>query len=263
MRIAVTLLEAFRLYEIGVLTAEQLVARITTTQPRTWRMDLGAAVDAIIEDPDAHRIAGGYAFGRFRFEAVDLEPVLATIDRSHADFQVPFERAYGAHVVATRVDYLRRGCLGEFKVRVGDVDAARSFDSMQWRFMADIVGALSVTYTTFRFSRDLRFLGAVSPGPWYPHAGLHGECCALLARFVAFVEARGLEGSLQGRARVLETPAFEDSPTRPPDPRADRFEQFLRERRAARAPQVVRLSSSTCTPAAPRGTAPGGQVSLF
>src|SRR5262245_11170919 len=222
MRISTTTLEAFRLFRAGRKPEAELLATITRTFVPTYRVRLGRAYGRILEQPDVHRVSGGYACGEFRFEADAVDPALATIDRRSAGFEVPHARRYGAHTVVAKVDHIRGAEITEFKTRVGGgYHPDRYASSVQWRFELDVFRAVSVTYRIFHLTAGLA-LSAIEELPLYPSPALEANCFALGDAFVHYVRRRGLEAHLPDRDDFhaltrppLDEPAFEDTPTRP------------------------------------------------
>jgi hypothetical protein len=86
MRLSATSLELWRRFlepDQEYLTESDLVANLQRTSPPTPQMLLGSAFDAVLNDPDAHRIPGGdgYQSGDNTIPEDVMAPALALFDR--------------------------------------------------------------------------------------------------------------------------------------------------------------------------------------
>jgi hypothetical protein len=201
MRFSATTLDVFGRYCAGKKSEAELLASIRREQPPTERMRFGAAWGRILETPEAYAVAGGYACEGFRFEAADVAPALATIDRARDLLEVAWTKTYGPHTVSCRADLLRGREGVEFKARLGAYNPAHYHASWQWRFECEVFDLVSVTYRVFRFTATRRRLTAIHELPLFPTRTLGEECAQLVARFAGYVERRGLAGYFPDRAQ--------------------------------------------------------------
>src|SRR6267142_187006 len=217
MRLSVTLLESFRRFQVGLLSEAQLVARVKGMDAPTLRLFLGRAYDAVLQAPDRYAVAGGYRvndpeFPRpFFFEEADVAPALALIP-THDDpcrFQPKREALIAGQTVVCKADHLVGLHVDEFKTRVGDYDPASYHDSVQWRFLLELVAADSVTYQVFRLADPMDGppkLLAIETLPLYRYRALHDECVAHVEAFTRWAIARGLWSELQQPRRRVAAP---------------------------------------------------------
>lgn len=215
MRFSATTLDVYARVLAGKKSEAELLAYIRRETPPTRAMLFGRAFGRILEDPDRYRVPGGYACDGFRVEAADVEPALATIDRTVDDLEVSWTKSYGAHTVSCRVDALRGRRVTEFKARIGGYDSSRYHGSYQWRFELDVFDALEVTYRVFRFSKRLR-LRAIHELPLTRTRTLSEDCARLVALFAGYVQRQGLELHFtdrpQGELYIPRSRAEEDVP---------------------------------------------------
>lgn len=263
MRFSATTLDSYRLYVDGIKPEAELLATIRRERrPPTWGMALGRAFGAVLEAPSQFAVPGGYAVGRFRFEADAMEPALATLGDRRGLFEVQAAKRYGAHSVVARVDYID-GLEGvEFKTRVGAYRPSRYAASYQWRFELDVFDAVSVSYRVFRLNRRLRLLG-IEELPLYRYHRIGEDLQALVDAFAGYVTRQGLEAYCQERMEeefkprrlnldeLRETP-FEDSPTR----------KRTRKSRAKEEDVELPLGTFALEPLAPVATVPTPTWSL-
>jgi hypothetical protein len=207
VRFSVTLLESIRRHFDGLLSTEQLVARILGRDPLTWRVEMGRAYDALLQEPARYQQPGGYrvdgpGYSRpWVFEEQAVAPALALIP-SHDDpcrFQPKRVAQYGEHTVVAKADHLVGFHVDEFKTRVGDFDPATYHDSVQWRFLLELFGADSVTYRVFRLSDPKDgppALLAIETITLHRYAALREECRAHVDACAQWVLARGLWSEL-------------------------------------------------------------------
>lgn len=209
MRISATQLESFRLFMTeDWMSEDELAATIRGEFTPNHKVLLGSAFGKVLEAPDRYRTALGAAYecGGFTFGADMMAPALAVVDR-RGIFEAKATSQYGDCTVVAKADHLLGADLGEFKTTLGTYDADNYIASAQWRFIADIFQPARITYTTFLLSEDRNGvigLRDIQTLPLYPYAGLHADCCALLAEFVDYVTARGLDGVLRERQRLAE-----------------------------------------------------------
>jgi hypothetical protein len=192
VRFSATTLDVFARYLAGRKTEAELLTYIRRETPPTERMRFGGAWTRILEDPDAHVVPGGFACDGFRFEAADVEPALALIDRRRDLLEVAWTTAYGPHTVSCRADLVRGREVVEFKARLGAYHSAHYHASWQWRFALEVFDAVSVTYRVFRFTKKRRRLAAIHELPLTRTRTLAADCARLVDRFAGYVTARGL-----------------------------------------------------------------------
>lgn len=231
MRFPTTTLDVFARFVAGKKPEGELLAYIRRETPPTEKMRFGGAWTRILEDPAAHLVPGGYACDGVRFEAADVAPALALIDRAHDLLEVEWTKAYGPHTVSCRVD-LVRGCeVVEFKARLGSYHSATYHASYQWRFALEVFDATTVTYRIFRFTEKRRRLAAIHELPLTRTRTLADDCARLVERFAGYVTRRGLAHLFPDRAqdalyvprdhrRPQEVPLFAPVTLSPPAPLA-------------------------------------------
>jgi hypothetical protein len=209
MRISTTTLESFRLFmspDQEWMTEDDLTASIKGEWRPNHKAMLGTAYGQVLEKPDLHRVDGGYRCGDFFFGDDVVEPALVTIDRRGV-FEAKATKQYGDCLVVAKADHMLGAHLSEYKTTLSTFDVEKYLDSYQWRFMVDIFEPRLITYRVFCLSEnpagqiDLRSVELFNV---FPYPALHEDCCALLAEFVDYVTAKGLDGFLRDRQRVTE-----------------------------------------------------------
>lgn len=211
MRISTTTLESFRLFtqpDQEWMSEDELVATIRGEFKPTDKVRLGGAFGRVLERPDDYRRdGGGYHCEGYDFDADVMQPALAIFDRRGV-FEVKSTKRYGAHVVVAMADQLLGAQLIENKTTLSTFDFDKYAASCQWRFMAEIFEPGFVTYNVFCLSESAVSgavtLRGIETFNLYPYAELHNDCCDLLAQFVGYVTAKGLDGFLQERQRLAE-----------------------------------------------------------
>lgn len=207
MRISTTTLESFRLFiqpDQEWMTEADLLATISGEFKGSPAVALGQAFGRVLEDPDRYQAPGGYRCNGYSFSESTVAPGLALIDRRGV-FEAKAVKAYGPCEVVAKADHLYGGLLSEFKTTGGTFDFDKYAASCQWRFMVDIFEPLQVTYHVFRLDdheNGVAELRGIESFNLFPYAGLHEDCCDLLARFVEFVTAKGLDGLLRDRQKA-------------------------------------------------------------
>jgi hypothetical protein len=204
VRISTTTLESFRLFidpDQEWMSEEDLLATIRGVFTPTPAISLGLAFGKVLEDPAKYRVPGGYRCRGFSFDDRTIAPALALIDRRGV-FEAKASKAYGPHEVVAKADHLLGAHLSEFKTTGSTFNFDKYADSCQWRFMTDIFEPLQVTYHVFLLDdheNGVAELRGIESFNLYPYAALHQDCAELVARFVDYVTAKGLDGLLQDR----------------------------------------------------------------
>lgn len=207
MRISATTLESFRLFmepEQEWMTEADILATIRGEFRGSPAVALGQAFGKVLEDPDRFQVPGGYICNGFSFDEATIGPGLALIDRRGV-FEAKAAKAYGDCEVVAKADHLIGGHLNEFKTTSSTFSFDKYAESCQWRFMTDIFEPLKVTYHVFLLDdhgNGVAELRGIESFNLYPYAELHQDCCDLLARFVAYVTAKGLDGLLRDRQKA-------------------------------------------------------------
>lgn len=204
MRISTTTLESFRLFmqaDQEWMAESDLIATIEGKFVSTPAIALGQAFGKVLEDPDRFRVPGGYRSGGYSFADAAIAPALALIDRRGV-FEAKGVKAYGACDVVAKADHLFGAHLSEFKTTGSTFSFDKYAESCQWRFMVDIFEPSRVTYHVFLLDdheNGVAELRGIESFDLYPYAALHEDCCELLAKFVDYVTARGLDRLLRQR----------------------------------------------------------------
>lgn len=210
-RASATQIETFRLFmepDQEWMSEDELVASIRGEFVPNHKVSLGQAFGNVLEDPERYAVPGGYRrtvnHETFEFGADVIEPCLALIDRRGV-FEAKAVKRYGTLDVASKADHLIGGRLNEFKTTLSTFDVDKYAHSCQWRFMADAMQPLLVTYHVFCLSEstngviELRSIESVN---FYPYAALSQDCAALADRFLTYVQAKGLGDVLRARAEA-------------------------------------------------------------
>lgn len=204
MRISTTTLESFRLFmepDQEWMTEQSLIDSIKGAFIPTPAVLLGKAFGTVLETPEPYRVSGGYRCGDYTFPEAVMAPCLDLMDREGV-FEAKAIKRYGDCDVVARADQLSGARLIEHKTTLSTFDFEKYADSYQWRFMVDIFEPALVTYHVFCLSEsgngvvDLRSIESFN---LFPYAALHQDCCDLLAAFVSYVTAKGLDGFLRQR----------------------------------------------------------------
>jgi hypothetical protein len=207
MRISTTTLESFRLFmqpDQDWMQEADLIATIEGKFTPTPAILLGQAFGRVLEDPDRYQVPGGYACNGYSFDEATMSPALAVIDR-RGIFEAKGLKSYGPCDVVAKADHLLGAHLSEFKTTGSTFNFDKYEASCQWRFMVDIFQPLKVTYHVFLLDdheNGVAELRGIESFNLYPYAGLHGDCCDLLGRFVDYVTAKGLDGVLRERQKA-------------------------------------------------------------
>lgn len=232
MRFSATQLESFRLYcqaDNEWMSEDDLLATIRGQFVPNEKVLLGQAFGAVCETPTRFVADGGYLITPrggsvpvFFSDEMMREP-LSWMDHQHGVFEAKTVQRYGRHDVVSVADQVVGSRLFEHKTTVGAFDPDKYIESCQWRFMVDAFEPSLVTYLTFELyikqsARDgfvpsergwwepeLRAVHAMN---LYPYPGLHRDCAALVERFAAFVESRGL-GWFLDRQQSVKDGGFE------------------------------------------------------
>jgi hypothetical protein len=212
MRVSATLLESFRLWlepEQEWLTEEMLEDQIRGIFHTNRAIELGSALGKILEDPARHRIAGGYQARGFTFDDATLAPVLELVDR-RGIFEAKAQKVYPelGCVVVSKADHLLGAHLSEFKATAKGFDFDKYAHSYQWRFMVDAFAPALVTYRIFSLDdheNGVVEVVGIDNFHLFPYADCHADCVRLLASFVDYVTAKGLDAVLRGQQRAWGT----------------------------------------------------------
>jgi hypothetical protein len=208
MRVSTTQIESFRLWndpEQEWMTEDDLIATIRGEFKPTPKVTLGKAFGAVLEDPDAYAVEGGYRVAldgtTLEFGADVMAPCLAEIERNGC-FEVKTVKTYGDVDVVSKCDHLYGARLSEFKTTLSSFDFDKYAASCQWRFMADAFQPHLVRYHVFCLNEATN--GVISLREChrfnlYPYAALHEDCARLVREFRAYVISRGLDGVLKQR----------------------------------------------------------------
>lgn len=183
------------------MSEESLIATIEGRFTPTPAVELGKAFGLVLETPDAYRAEGGYRCNGYSFDDATMQPALVLMDR-RGIYEAKAVKRYGACDVVAKADQLVGSHLYEHKTTSGTFDFDKYADSYQWRFMVDIFEARVVTYHVFLLDdhgNGVVTLKGVESFNLFPYAGLHADCCALLDRFVEYVERKGLAEGLRQR----------------------------------------------------------------
>lgn len=214
MRISTTLIESFRLFmqpDQEWMTEESLIASICGQFVPTPAVRLGLAFGRVLEDPERYRVPLGYVFDdagflEYQFSPSTIDPCLALIDRRGV-LEAKAAKRYGTVDVVAKADHLLGAHLSEFKTTSSTFDFDKYAASCQWRFYLDIFEAAVVTYHVFILDdhgNGVVTLKSIESFNLYPYPALHQDCVDLLAQFVAYVRAKGLDPLLLDRQRVAE-----------------------------------------------------------
>lgn len=217
MRISTTTLESFRLFTMpdnDWMAEEELVATIRGEFRGNHKVWLGSAFGAVLEKPEAYRIAGGYRVENLRgcgesfvFGDDVVGEMLALIDRPNTVFEAKAVGRYGAHDVVAKADQVVGTRIVETKATLSTFDFDKYAESCQWQFMADIFGAASVTYRIACLSESERNgvigLRSVESFTLYPFQGMREDLHALVSEFADYCALRGLTTYLDQRQREV------------------------------------------------------------
>jgi hypothetical protein len=210
-RCSATQIESFRLWsdpEQEWMSDDEIAASIRGVFVPNHKVNLGSAFGLVLENPTPYAVAGGYRVvvngEAFEFGNDVMAGPLALIDRRGV-FEAKAVKRYGTVDVASKADYLLGGWLHEFKTTLSTFDVDKYAHSCQWRFMADAMEPLGITYHVFCLSEgtngviELRSIESVN---FYPYAALHQDCARLVDAFLAFVTAKNLTDVLKARAEA-------------------------------------------------------------
>lgn len=207
MRVSTTTLESFRLFNLPDqewMSEESLIATIEGRFVPTPAVELGLAFGHVLECPDLYRAPGGYRHGAYIFDDDLMAPCLALMDRRGV-YEAKAVKRYGDVDVVCKADQIVGAHIKEHKTTLSGFDVDKYTSSLQWRFMADIFGAVAVTYHVFLLTDhgnggcELR---GIETFTLYPYPDLSRDCRAWVERFTAYVEARGLAEGLRERQKA-------------------------------------------------------------
>jgi len=207
MRISTTTIEAFRLFrdpDQEWMTEDELVATIRGEFVPNAKTILGHAFDAVLNEPDQHRVEGGYQAGPHFFPDLMMAPALALFDRRGV-FQVKSTKQYLEGEVVAVADELVGLQLIENKTTTGSFDFEKYAHSCQWRFMVDIFQPAVVTYRVFLLSdpeQGAISLRSIETFNLFPYPELTYDCARLVRDFAAYVRRKGLDGLLREKQRL-------------------------------------------------------------
>lgn len=207
MRISTTTLESFRLFmepDQDWMSESDLIATIEGKFTPTPAVLLGQAFGRVLEDPDRFRVPHGYQCGGYTLSDATMAPALALIDRAGV-FEAKAIKRYGDIDVVAKADHLIGAHLSEFKTTASTFNFDKYAASCQWRFMVEAFEPLLVTYHVFLLDdhgNGVVEVKGIETFNLFPYADLHEDCCELLARFVDYVTAKGLDGLLRDRQKA-------------------------------------------------------------
>lgn len=201
LRISATNLESFRLFLTGDwMTEESLIDSLTGVFVSTPAVQLGHAYHAVLEQPDAYRVAQGYVCEGFTFSDATMDPMLTLIDRRGV-FEVKATKTIGDVTLVAQADQLVGAHLYEFKT-TSQFAIDKYLDSIQWRIYALLFETVAITYrvaTVDDHGNGVVELKSLDAFTVYPYTGLQADCADLIDRFVAYVTAKGLDGFFRAR----------------------------------------------------------------
>lgn len=200
MRIPVTALESFRLYQTEDWMSEaDLVASLKHEGVPTPGLLIGRAFDAIVCEPFHYQVPGGYLCDGYSFGDDDMALVFAALD-PRIIWQVKTAKVWPLPTDAPTVVAKADGVLGqrliENKTTLSSFDFAHYERGYQWKFYLDLFEAPAIEYHVFRLNDhgngviDVR---DVETFMLYPYPALHDDCSELLTQFLDFIKAKHLE----------------------------------------------------------------------
>lgn len=204
LRIATTKIETFRRYKTTDFVPEaELIASIKGEFEWREQMKWGDAFHRILENPDEHRVEGGYSCEGIHFKDATVAPCLEIFNRDGV-FEVKHTKDYeiGGHAVTVvaKADQLHGARVIENKTKWSAFDFDVYQKSHQWRWYAVVFDAASVTYNVFLLHKDRKgefVLNGIETFTLYPYPEIENDCVKLLTEFVDYVKLRGLEEYLQ------------------------------------------------------------------
>lgn len=203
MRISVTTVEQFRLYETtDFVTEEKLQDSIKGVFVPTQFMRNGSAFHSILEAPEQFKVPRGYTADGIFFPEDVVAPCLAVSPPGgvhEAKLTKVYELRSGPVTVVAKADKLQGSEIIERKTKWSPFNFDNYADAYQWRFYMDIFQPSSVTYDVFCLDdqRNGFVLKSIESFTLYPYPAVHQDCVALLTRFVDYVNLRGLGSYLE------------------------------------------------------------------
>lgn len=213
MRISVTLLDQFRLYQTeDWLTEASLLASIRGEFVPTPMVKAGMAYEKAIQEPGRYRTkAGLYAVDGFTFSALSVESVAMFFDPSgiwQAKETLLLDVSGEPVTVVAKVDHAAGNGINELKTRWSGFDCEKYMDAHQWRWYLIVFGAAFVQYTVVCMKDpDEPTFESIERFRVYPYPGMREDCTGLLHEFVDYVRAKGLEKYLADNRYKRESAA--------------------------------------------------------
>ena len=203
MRISVTTVEQFRLYQTAdFVTEENLQASIRGEFKPTQFMRNGSAFHSILEAPERFKVERGYSADGIFFPDDVVAPCLAVSPPGgvhEAKAVKVYDLRTGPVTVVAKADKLLGLRITERKTKWSGFNFDNYADAYQWRFYCDIFRPASVTYDVFCLDeqRDGFVLKSIESFTLYPYPAVHQDCVELLTQFVDYVNMRGLGSYLE------------------------------------------------------------------
>lgn len=204
IRVSATLLETYRLYATTEWMKEaDLAAAIRGEVSPTPAMALGRAYHAVLERPQRSLTDECYERWGWRFDRTAVETMLDKLGPGVFEAKATRELA-GVRLVA-KADHLSGLHLSEIKTTLDSPNLDKYLDSYQWRVMALLFQPQIITYHVAHLEPggDGYTLRSIDSINMYPYTDLEWDCRELLAHFLDYVHARGLEEHLREKAEAL------------------------------------------------------------
>lgn len=194
MRLAITLVEAYRLYRDGDwMSLEDLESRIRGDEERTEAMVRGSAFHRIVEYPercreplyDSHKAHGWTFFG--------VSPVLEMMPEGRVN-EAKATADVGGITLVGKADALHGLDVYEAKC-TKRVQVDRYMESFQWRAYLYAFGVDRCTYVLAEFKDNGEqqvVIRNVTPLPLYRYPRLERDVQSLVEECAEFIESRGL-----------------------------------------------------------------------
>lgn len=225
MKVSVSKIEYFRLFidkceqerlfgSDEFISGEDMINNIKGLSKRSKHGELGIAFHEIIQDP--HRALGEYCRHRgakdadFGFLASNgiVFPYKSIVDcYGNIDYKYPFEvpdskeyQVDGEIITVTcRVDQLKLRSVLDLKAIFRPFDFEKFYNSYQWRFYLDILGADFFWYDVFQFNDNtLELNDNVEPFYFLPYANMASDIYELIDEFLFFIHKNKLEQFIGG-----------------------------------------------------------------
>lgn len=214
LRISVTTIEQYRRYIAEEITEEQLQQSIKGIFEPTRQMELGTAIDRIIENPAKYYIKKHnlYQYDNIEFEREMIDLIWSKIN-PNASWQVKTTKEFeidGKIIeVVAKADQLDGEQVIENKTTWGAFDAMRYFESYQWRYYLLMFGLHTIKYNVFELSETkgggIELLG-LHDFTFNSYNSIERDCRLLLAEFVKYIYERGLHENFQKSSHITKPP---------------------------------------------------------